>query len=84
MQISENNQKFIAGACSALVATSLTHPLDTIRINQINFRTNFARTISHLYMNKSYRDVIKTFYRGYILNTLAYSGTYGLFFTLNK
>lgn len=77
-----NNHHFLLGALSSFAATSLTHPLDVIRINQINLQTNFVNTI--VAMTKTNRNYFKTFYRGYLLNTTAYTGTYGLFFPLHE
>ena len=78
--MTENNKPII-GMLSAFVATSITHPLEIIRIHQIKSQTNFVRTIKNVTNNK---NIFKSLYRGYLLNTLAYTGTYGMFFPLNE
>lgn len=75
------NLEIINGALSSFVAASISHPLDVIRITQINSQSNFFNTVKKITLNK---NTFKTIYRGYTLNTFAYTGTYGLFFPLNE
>lgn len=75
------NFEVINGALSSFVAASISHPLDVIRITQINCQSNFFNVARQLTSNK---NLFKMIYRGYTLNTFAYAGTYGLFFPLNE
>lgn len=70
-----------SGLLSAFITTSATHPLDVVRINQISMQTNFFSAIKGIASRGNY---FGAFYRGYFINTLAYSSSYGLFFPLNK
>lgn len=78
----KENYNIFAGALASFIATSITHPLDIIRINQINSQSNLFNTLKNLAPDK--HCLFKALYRGYILNTFAYTGTYGLFFPLNE
>lgn len=79
--------EFIAGIGASTLATMVFHPLDTVRINQINTKLSISTVVKNLYNEvtvQNKRGGLMRFYRALPIGCLAYSTTYGVYFPINQ
>lgn len=73
-------QEFFAGFLASSLSTIVFHPLDIIRIKQISEKTTITTVCKSIYSNAGLRG----FYRALPIGCLAYSITYGVYFTASR
>lgn len=89
--VSSVYSEFIAGIGSSAMVTLLFHPMDTIRINQINTKHSILPLSRKLFNDNflgqnsliKYSRGILRFYRAMPISCLAYSATYGVYFPIS-
>lgn len=69
-------RELVAGFFASGLTTSILHPMDTLRINQITYNTNIRTTWIALWNSRS-------LYRALPITLLAYTLTYSIYFPCN-
>lgn len=76
--------ELFAGLTSSATSSLIFHPFDTIRINQINKKWPISTTVKYLLGDARPRTVFRSLYNAMPVNCLAYSATYGIYFSVNR